>query len=59
MASKSLTEIRARVAANNIAWFQSEIDSEVDENRHEILARLLAIELRRIADEQIADEQTS
>ena len=59
MASKSLTEIRARVAANNIAWFQSEIDSEVDENRHEILARLLAIELRKIADEQIADEQTS
>jgi hypothetical protein len=55
----SLTEIRARIAANNMAWFQREIDSEVDENRQEILARLLAIELARIADEQNVDEQKS
>jgi hypothetical protein len=51
MANKSLAEIRALVAANNLAWFQTELDSETDETRHEVLTRLLAIERRRIAEQ--------
>jgi hypothetical protein len=50
MADNSPTEIRTRVAANNIAWLQKELDSEKDKSRHEVLASLLAMELRRIAD---------
>ena len=49
MTHKSLPEIRALVAANNLAWLESELVSETDQTRHEVLARLLAIERRRLA----------
>jgi hypothetical protein len=48
MGDKSLTDIRASVAANNLAWLQRELDTEVDDVRHQTLERLLAIELRRL-----------
>jgi hypothetical protein len=51
MTDKSLAEIRALVAANNLAWLQIELDSETDETRHEVLTRLLTIERRRIAEQ--------
>jgi hypothetical protein len=49
MPRESLTEMRARIAANNIAWIQNEINSETDKAKQDVLARLLAIELTRIA----------
>jgi hypothetical protein len=49
MTHKSLPEIRALVAANNLAWLETQLDSETDETRHEVLGRLLAIERRRLA----------
>jgi hypothetical protein len=52
MVRESVTEIRARVAANNIAWLQRELDAEVDKVRHDILTGLLVVEFRRIADQR-------
>ena len=52
MVRESVTEIRARVAANNIAWLQRELDAEADKARHDVLTRLLVIELRRIGDQR-------
>jgi hypothetical protein len=46
-------EIRAWVAAGNIARFQKEMDSETDEFRFKILAVLLAIECEKFEKEQL------
>ena len=51
MAKKSLADIRALVAANNLMWLQTQLESETDEARFDVLGRLLAIELSRIAAE--------
>ena len=44
MSEKFPPEIRAWIAAGNIARFQNELESETDEFRHNILIALLAIE---------------
>jgi hypothetical protein len=47
MMDKTPEEIRARLAAANIAWFQRELDAEMDPTRYNILVALLAHEYER------------
>jgi hypothetical protein len=46
-------EIRAWIAASNIARFQKELESETDEFRYKILAALLAYEYEKFEKEQL------
>ena len=54
---KSLAEIRAQVAANNMAWLETALEAETDEARHAVLASLLAIERTRAAVAEQASSQ--
>jgi hypothetical protein len=51
MSEKSPAEIRAWIAASNIARFQNELESETEEFRHNILIALLAIEREKFEKE--------
>jgi len=55
MADKTSTpaEIRAWIAASNIARFQRELDSETDGLRYKILAMLLADEYEKFEKEPL------
>jgi hypothetical protein len=53
MAEKSPAEIRAWIAASNIARFQRELESETDEFRYNILATLIATEYEKFAKEPV------
>jgi|HubBroStandDraft_4_1064222.scaffolds.fasta_scaffold869928_1 hypothetical protein len=52
MAVKASTpaEIRAWIAASNIAWFQKELDSETDVFRYNILVALPEMEFAKFQD---------
>ena len=53
MSEKSPAEIRAWIAASNIARFQNELESETDEFRHNILMALLATEREKFEKEPL------
>ena len=46
-------EIRAWIAASNIARFQTELDSETDVFRYNILLALLEMEFSKFANEPL------
>jgi hypothetical protein len=53
MSEKSPAEIRAWIAASNIARFRTELEAETNEFRHNILIALLAIEREKFEKEPL------